>query len=120
VAVLPPGTAQATLPWSWYSDHELLRREQERIFRRAWQYAGPAELAAAAGDYFDYFFPEDVSDAEVEELLAFDDQVSREDRGLVESVQRGVRSGLLESGRLLPESERLLAHFQRLVREGFE
>jgi phenylpropionate dioxygenase-like ring-hydroxylating dioxygenase large terminal subunit len=40
---LPSRTAQETLPWSWYSEPELLRREQERIFRRAWQYAGPAE-----------------------------------------------------------------------------
>ncbi|MDX6491434.1 MAG: hypothetical protein QOD43_1679, partial [Gaiellaceae bacterium] len=27
-------TAQATLPWSWYSEPEQLRREQEQIFRR--------------------------------------------------------------------------------------
>jgi limonene-1,2-epoxide hydrolase len=38
---LPSRTAQETLPWSWYSEPELLRREQERIFRRAWPYAGP-------------------------------------------------------------------------------
>jgi phenylpropionate dioxygenase-like ring-hydroxylating dioxygenase large terminal subunit len=43
---LPSRTAQETLPWSWYSEPELLRREQERIFRRAWQYAGPAEPAS--------------------------------------------------------------------------
>jgi choline monooxygenase len=309
VAGLPSGTAQATLPWSWYSDPELLRREQERIFRSAWHYAGPAELVAAPGDhlscrvgdvpvlvvrdrsgtlralpnvrrfrpgleaegaallveargplvfvkadpaadplaetldpllellaeggidigalrfrqrseyelecnwkvavenylecyhcpvahpgfsavvdvapdayrleershtssqfgplrpgldggrvsegqfhwlwpvtklyampgppnlaagpvaplgtertwgFLDYFFPEDVSDTEVEELLTFDDQVGREDRGLVESVQRGMRSGMIERGRVLPESERLLAHFQRLVREALD
>lgn len=35
---------------------------------------------------------------------------------MVESVQQGVASGLLDGGRLLPESERLLAHFQELVR----
>jgi choline monooxygenase len=68
--------------------------------------------------FLDYFFPEDVSEAEVEELLAFDDQVGLEDRALVESVQAGVRSGLIEEGRLLPESERLIAHFQQLVREA--
>jgi nitrite reductase/ring-hydroxylating ferredoxin subunit len=258
---LASGTTQGTLPWSWYSDSELLRHEQERIFQRGWQYAGPAEHAAEPGDYFtcdigdvpvvvtrdrsgelhallnvcrhrgsivvegrgnretlqcryhawtygldgrlraaprsreepgfdadgialrelaierwgpllfvhvdvdapplaetlgplpellgeggievdrlrfrrrsefeiacnckiavenylDYFFPEDVSEAEVEELLAFDDQVGLEDRALVESVQAGVRSGLIEEGRLLPESERLIAHFQQLVREA--
>ncbi|MDX6505503.1 MAG: choline monooxygenase, partial [Gaiellaceae bacterium] len=68
--------------------------------------------------FLDYFFPEEVSDAEVDELLAFDDQVGLEDRALVESVQSGMRSGLLDAGRLMPESERLLVHFQRLVREA--
>jgi phenylpropionate dioxygenase-like ring-hydroxylating dioxygenase large terminal subunit len=69
--------------------------------------------------FLDYFFGEDEPDArEVEELLALDDQVGREDRVLVEAVQEGVRSGLLDEGRLMPESERLLAHFQRLVREA--
>jgi phenylpropionate dioxygenase-like ring-hydroxylating dioxygenase large terminal subunit len=67
----------------------------------------------------DYFFREDGADRlELEGLLAFDDQVGREDRVLVEAVQEGMHSGLLEEGRLMPESERLLAHFQRLVREA--
>jgi nitrite reductase/ring-hydroxylating ferredoxin subunit len=68
--------------------------------------------------FFDYFFPADVPDAEVDELIAWDDQVGLEDRALVASVQKGVRAGLLDEGRLLPESERLLAHFQALVREA--
>jgi phenylpropionate dioxygenase-like ring-hydroxylating dioxygenase large terminal subunit len=34
-----------TLPYSWYTDPDVLRREQERIFRSAWQYVGhSAEL----------------------------------------------------------------------------
>ena len=49
---LPSRTAQETLPWSWYSEPELLRREQERIFQRARQYADPAEQVASPGDYF--------------------------------------------------------------------
>ena len=40
-----------------------------------------------------------------------------EDTALVERVQRGLGSGLLEGGVLLPESERLIAHFDRLVAE---
>ena len=28
-------------PWSWYTDPAVLRLEQERIFRRFWQYVGP-------------------------------------------------------------------------------
>ena len=68
--------------------------------------------------FFDYFFAPDVGEWEVAELIAWDDQVGLEDRALVASVQAGVGSGLLGEGRLLPESERLLAHFQGLVREA--
>jgi hypothetical protein len=52
----------------------------------------------------------------IDDLMAFDRQVGAEDRALVERVQRGVRSALIEHGRLLPESEQLVARFQELVR----
>ncbi len=65
--------------------------------------------------FLDYFVAEDADEAWIEESLAFDEQVGVEDRRLVERVQAGVRTGLLEGGRLLPESERLIAHFQSLV-----
>jgi phenylpropionate dioxygenase-like ring-hydroxylating dioxygenase large terminal subunit len=65
--------------------------------------------------FLDYFFAPDAEDDWVEELLAFDRQVGEEDRVLVERVQQGVRSGLLEEGRLLGESEQLVARFQELV-----
>jgi choline monooxygenase len=66
------------------------------------------------GRFLDYFFAPDADQAWIEELIAFDDQIGREDRALVEGVQRGVRSGVLPEGRLLSESEQLVAHFQRL------
>jgi phenylpropionate dioxygenase-like ring-hydroxylating dioxygenase large terminal subunit len=66
--------------------------------------------------YLDYFFATDADEAWIEELMAFDRQVGAEDRALVERVQRGVRSALIEHGRLLPESEQLVARFQQLVR----
>jgi phenylpropionate dioxygenase-like ring-hydroxylating dioxygenase large terminal subunit len=65
--------------------------------------------------FLDYFFAPDADEHWVEELLGFDRQVGEEDRVLVERVQQGVRSGLLEEGRLLGESERLVARFQELV-----
>jgi choline monooxygenase len=68
--------------------------------------------------FLDYFFAPDVEQAWIDELLAFDNQVGMEDRGLVEGVQRGVRSGILREGRLLSESEQLVAHFQRLCVEA--
>ncbi len=41
-----------TLPASWYSDPELLRLEQDRIFKRSWQYAGVAADVASPGQFF--------------------------------------------------------------------
>ena len=68
--------------------------------------------------FLDYFFGADVPDDAARELIDFDDQVGREDTALVESVQRGVRTGLIERGRLLPGSERLIEGFQRKVAES--
>ena len=76
--------------------------------------AVPVSPTRTAG-FFDYFFGPDVSADEAEELIAFDSQVGAEDRALIESVQRGVGTSLLTEGRLLPESEKLIAHFQGLV-----
>ena len=58
-----------------------------------------------------------MDEAWLREFFAFDDQVGREDTVLVESVHRGVSSGLLEHGRLLLGSEPLLAAFQSWLRE---
>jgi choline monooxygenase len=65
--------------------------------------------------FLDYFFARDVDQAWVDELLELDNQVGREDRALVEAVQQGVRTGLVERGRLIAGSERLTAHFQALT-----
>jgi choline monooxygenase len=74
----------------------------------------PESPGRTAG-FLDYFFGTDVDDGWARELIAFDDQVGREDTALVESVQRGVAAGLVDRGRLLPESERLIASFQAEV-----
>ena len=61
-----------------------------------------------------------MDEAWLAEFFAFDDQVGREDTVLVESVHRGMASGLLEHGRLLLGAEPLLAAFQRWLRERLE
>ena len=66
--------------------------------------------------FLDYFFGPGVDRGWIDELLAFDGQVGAEDKVLVENVQRGVATGLIERGRLLPESERLIVDFQQRVR----
>ena len=74
----------------------------------------PAGPERSSG-FLDYFFAPDAEPAWIDELLAFDRQVGAEDRVLVERVQKGVRSGLVDQGRLLGESEQLVARFQELV-----
>ncbi len=87
-------------------------------------FPGPANLSigpiAPAGPgrterYLDYFFAPGLDHEWVAEFFAFDDQVGREDSVLVESVHRGMASGMLEQGRLLLNAEPLLAAFQRWV-----
>jgi choline monooxygenase len=68
--------------------------------------------------FLDYFFGPEVDEAWIAELLDFDGQVGAEDKVLVENVQRGVATGLIERGRLLPESERLIADFQQRVQDA--
>jgi phenylpropionate dioxygenase-like ring-hydroxylating dioxygenase large terminal subunit len=68
--------------------------------------------------FLDYFFGPEVDETWIAELLEFDGQVGAEDKALVENVQRGVATGLIEHGRLLPESERLIADFQQRVQEA--
>jgi phenylpropionate dioxygenase-like ring-hydroxylating dioxygenase large terminal subunit len=68
--------------------------------------------------FLDYFVAPEVDEAWLADYLALDEQVGAEDRALVEAVQRGIASGGLEAGTLLPESEKLIAHFQGLVVEA--
>jgi len=63
----------------------------------------------------DYFFALEVPQETAEELMTFSRQVGDEDGALVEAVQRGMASGAVPYGRLMPESEQLVAHFQRMV-----
>ena len=40
-----------TLPWDWYVSADVLAQEQERVFKRAWTYACPAEWVTEPGAY---------------------------------------------------------------------
>jgi len=61
----------------------------------------------------DYWFGADVPPEIVQEVLDFDAQVGQEDTDLVISVQAGLDSGTVPQGRLMRESEQLIADFQR-------
>jgi carnitine monooxygenase subunit len=65
--------------------------------------------------YLDYFFAPDVDADWQRDFFALDEQVGREDAVLVQSVHRGMASGMLERGRLLLDAEPLIAAFQGWV-----
>lgn len=65
--------------------------------------------------FLDYFFLPGTDEQWIADYIELDDQVGAEDRVLVERVQRGMRSGMIAQGALMPESERLIAHFERLL-----
>jgi phenylpropionate dioxygenase-like ring-hydroxylating dioxygenase large terminal subunit len=70
--------------------------------------------------YLDYFFGEGVAKEWIQERLAFDDRVGREDTELIESVQAGLSSDTEEgSGRLFLASEDVIAAFHRHILESF-
>ena len=77
----------------------------------------PAGPERSAG-FTDWFYYEDVSEETVQQMMEFAQQVGREDASLVESVQRGLGSGMVPHGRLLTSSEHLIQHFQHLVHEA--
>jgi phenylpropionate dioxygenase-like ring-hydroxylating dioxygenase large terminal subunit len=79
-----------------------------------WLPLGPRTTVEAT----DYFFGADVPEAQVEESLAFDTQVATEDVALVAAVQRGLDSRAVPQGRLMPESEQLVAAFQRRLHDA--
>ena len=70
------------------------------------------------GGTTDYFFGEGVPEEKAREIMDFGAQVAEEDWALVQSVQLGLDSGMVPNGRLLPESEQLIQHFQWLVYES--
>lgn len=65
--------------------------------------------------FLDYFFLPDTDPQWIADYLELDTQVGGEDRVLVERVQVGMRSGIVTAGTLMPESERLIGHFERLL-----
>ena len=68
--------------------------------------------------FVDGFWAPGTPDDVIEEITEFGAVVGLEDLELVESVHRGLRSGAVEQGRLLLDSEHLIQHFQLLVHDA--
>ena len=110
--------SRAQYHWLWPNITLNVDPGPQNLSLDVWFPDGPGRTRG----FTDYFFGADVPDDVVDDMLAFSRQVADEDTGLVEAVQRGMASGAVPTGRLMPESEKLVAHFQRLVlgalREG--
>ncbi len=75
---------------------------------------GPDRTATFVDGFWAPGTPEDV----IAEITEFGAVVGAEDTALVESVHAGLATGLVEQGRLLLDSERLIQHFQLLVHDA--
>jgi choline monooxygenase len=64
---------------------------------------------------YEFFFAEDMPEVAQRAMVDFIDQVQREDIIIVESVQRGLRSGFYKQGQLILSRENGIQHFQKLV-----
>jgi choline monooxygenase len=77
----------------------------------------PASHALVKG-VSDYYIAPEAPERWVTEMIAFDREVGAEDVALVQSVQEGLESGMVEHGVVLTESEKLVHAFQRMVAEA--
>jgi phenylpropionate dioxygenase-like ring-hydroxylating dioxygenase large terminal subunit len=64
---------------------------------------------------YEFFFSESMPEEQQRVMVEFIDQVQREDITIVESVQRGLRSGFYKQGQLILSRENGIQHFQKLV-----
>jgi hypothetical protein len=64
---------------------------------------------------YEFYFSERMPEEERRAMVDFIDQVQREDIVIVESVQRGLRSGFYRQGQLILSRENGIQHFQKLV-----
>jgi phenylpropionate dioxygenase-like ring-hydroxylating dioxygenase large terminal subunit len=105
---------RAQFHWLWPNVTLNVKPGPQNLSLDVWDPDGPARTLG----YTDYFFAPEVPDGEADEMIDASLQTGREDTALVEAVQRGMASGAVATGRLMPESERLVAHFQALVVEA--
>ena len=87
---------------------------QHNITVMTWRPVGPQQTIVTQ----DYYFSPDASEEFIADYLRFDHEVGGEDEVLIASVQEGRSSGAFARGRLLLDSERLIASFQRWLYEA--
>jgi choline monooxygenase len=67
---------------------------------------------------FDWYFKDpDAVQSQIDETVAFSDEIQLEDVDICEAVQRGLRSATYDRGRFSPQRENGVHHFHRLYEE---
>jgi phenylpropionate dioxygenase-like ring-hydroxylating dioxygenase large terminal subunit len=105
---------RAQFHWLWPNVTLNIKPGPQNVSIDVWRPDGPGRTVG----HTDYFFGPEVDDTFAEDRIASSLETGREDVALVEAVQRGLASGAVATGRLMPQSERLVAHFQALVLEA--
>ena len=105
---------RAQFHWLWPNITVNVKPGPQNVSVDVWKPDGPGRTVGFTDHYIGACVPDDVA----AEMMAFSQQTAREDVALVEAVQRGLASGAVATGRPMPESERLVAHFQGLVLEA--
>jgi ferredoxin-NADP reductase/phenylpropionate dioxygenase-like ring-hydroxylating dioxygenase large terminal subunit len=65
--------------------------------------------------FSEQYFASGVAEEFAKDLIDFNRQVGIEDDDLTDSVQRGLRAGVVDQGRFLTGAEHLVGHFQKLI-----
>jgi choline monooxygenase len=74
--------------------------------------------AGRTATVFDWYFKDpDASRKELDDTIAFSDEIQIEDIDICESVQRGLRSSTYDTGRFSPQRENGVHHFHCLYEE---
>jgi phenylpropionate dioxygenase-like ring-hydroxylating dioxygenase large terminal subunit len=111
---LPGDMNQSQYHFLWPNTTINISPGPQNVSIERWVPLGPRSTVEAT----DYFFGEGVPAQRIDETIEFDTQVATEDVSLVESVQRGLDSRTVVQGRLMPQSEQLVAAFQRRVHDA--
>jgi choline monooxygenase len=98
--------------WLWPNLTVNIEPGPQNLSLDLWVPDGPGGLRGVT----DYMFGPDATEEVAEGIIEFSQRTGAEDQALVEGVQRGLASGMVEHGRLLLSSEHLVAHFQDMVR----
>ncbi len=108
---VPRGDVQAQYHFIWPNTTISIEAGVPNLAIERWV---PTGLRTSV-EVTDYFFGEDVTEGQAQEVIDFGTQVGIEDLALCESVQTGLETRMVPQGRLMLESEQLIHDFQKKV-----